>query len=272
MPDYKTHLRSNLVRLAAVDALLAKLETTASGTPALFVEAARNLRLEQSLDKRFWNEIADYAIARGLTQSLSENEQEIVRICRSFTRAGKPVSTLRTYHGRAIKGPYFVDTLVRQGLPKTRAQKIVARLPALSASDVKVVLRYQDLGGHGIMWSTYCEDCDCNDPFHPRSVDAELIDALGLPFVSRDQFLLFTYRIPKGVTRHRPTAADAYGGEFYFAYRTNEGRTHPIRYPDRLNGRPEVVHRAIKGSHLSKSVELARPKERDVRRSRTSSP
>lgn len=265
MSNYRTLLAADPTRLGAIDALIVKLEEASADVPGKFVEASRNLRLEDGLDVDFWKEVADFALDRGLTLPHSQVEQEMVRICRLYTRKGDVVTIARTYHGRAISAVSFIQNLEDQGLPRTMAQLVAASLPTHSAAETRVALRFQELGGHGIMWSTYCEACDCDDPFTPRLVHAELIDALGLRFRDSEQFLLFTYKIPVRTIRYRPTTADAYGGEFYFAFRTNSGRTHPIRYPDRLSGRCEVVHKAIMGRHIARPVELIEPRDSDVR-------
>jgi hypothetical protein len=91
------------------------------------------------------------------------------------------------------------------------------------------------------------------DPFDPRSPTDHLIDDLGLKFSQGDLFYLFWYSIPAAVSLYTPTVADAYSGGYFFPFRPG-GRTFPIRYQDKLSGRPERVHKPITGENLLSEV------------------
>lgn len=261
MPEYHILLAKEPTRLGAMDALIMRLKIRDHTVAARFSEAGRNLAEEASLDITFWRELADFLLHRGTTLSLTDIENELQIIFRKFQKMGPEVKGSRSLRGRFFKRSDFVDLLTkgRSGkttLPRKKAEAIKRLLVSTAAKATKV-LWFRELGRH-LMWSTYCEICDCGDPFNPKAPDAKLVDSLGLIFKAGDQFLAFVYEIPLGVDRFTPTIADAYGGGFFFPFRTG-GRTNPIRYQDELSGRPEVVHQTIMGRFLRDTVRLVKP-------------
>ncbi len=259
MTDYRALLASEPARLAAIDAFVLRLKTRGPSIPARFSEAGRNLEDESNLNLHFWHAISDLLIRDGYALSLPDIEDKLSSLFRSYQRQGPKVAVPRTRYGRLFKRSDFVDSLMRDKikLPRTKAEAKVDKLARVGAPQAAMMLQFKELGRF-LMWSTYCESCDCSDPFNPRTVAAKLVDSLGLCFRSGDQFLLFVYELPRGVDRFTPTIADAYGGNFFFPFRPG-GRTHPIRYQDELSGRPEVVHVTITGRYLASPIQILEP-------------
>lgn len=260
MPTYREVLSSHPDRALAVDCLVAALKKRDGSLAAYFFEAGRNIEAEDNLTEEFWCTFADYLLIALKSSSISEIEQGLTDIFRLYRLNGKLVPIDRKFHGRAVKTSFFADALIQNGLPSTVANEIMAKIPAYSVSEMSRLFYNMELSRFGLMWSTFCEKEDGDDPFYPRySHASELIDDLGLPFMPGHEYFLLIYSLPYDYQRFFPTIADAYGGGFFFPFRANNGRTHPIRFQDRLNGRPEVVHCSITGKHIAKSVELIRP-------------
>ncbi len=256
MATFHTELAASPDRLGAMKALVERLKVRALGVPARFSEAGRNYEDEKNLDATFWEAVADFLLGPGSALELLEVEEPICILSRTFQRNGPIVSNVRRQHGRAIKHGDFVSMLMKDGLSRKKAEEKVEKLVRATAGRVRRMLQFKPLGNH-LMWSTYCEDSDSDDPFLPAEEPARLIDSLGLPFERGDLFLLFIYRIPGGIERRTPTVADAYGANFFFPFRPG-GRTHPIRDQDRW-GRPEVVHLPIAGLSLTDAIRLVDP-------------
>lgn len=262
MATFDKELAPDADRIDLVKKLIEYIRSRSGPGNAYFLEAARNLAEEENLGVGFWTAVADLAAGGGLAMPLPALEGRLMLIFQAHVRSGKPDVSSRKVYGRAIDPKLLVDGLCAGGrYPATAAASVVATLPLGSAADARRVLRSIPLGRYNLMWSTYCEERDDDDPFFERPVEALLIDDLGLEFRSGQEFLLLIYTLPPALDRFLPTVSDAYGGGFFFPFRTNQGRTHPIRYMRALKGRPEIVHEAVKGRNLAAAVERIRPDE-----------
>jgi hypothetical protein len=239
-----------------MEELISRLKTREAGVPGRFYTAGICLENERNLGEVCWNRIADKYLAGGAARSLPEIEADLVVIFRDFQLLGGLDPDKRGDYGRAMKRHVFFDILTSHHWPSVAVDAVLRKLPLFPAPDCRALLRGVDLGRY-FMWSTFCAAHTNCDPFDPRNPNEDLLDDLGLMTNPGDEFYLFWYGIPTAVDIRLPTVADAYSGEFFFPFRP-DGRTFPIQYQDRLAGRPERVHKLIKGENLKDKIAAIR--------------